>query len=365
MKFSRYFVLFLFLTSILASAKTKDDDDHEGKLFNKDQFIAAFKEGYMNANFSMWSIDLEDGSKLEAITDIQQTTKTGAGAIDITLANWHEDDGTYEIYKTNAELLNYANQFKYSYSSIAIPEMFYDELNAELDDIRNKILEKYSDLKIEFGHENQKITISALYSYANGVSTEDIGDRIAFLLNQSRFINGTAIETLLELEENYRDKLFEQDLKYVTKTNLIYILGKWWLAELEKNDPPIKKEIKEGYFRYLHKNTYHIEMFNYGDSLIITQWIDIPNDVDGKYAGEILEKTKEIVADQGKPDGAALARAGWYPNYVEKTLLIEVKYVFDASYSGDDFFEYHNNVKYYFTPDVYDAIVELFEDYEY
>lgn len=353
-------LLFFLLLSLNLNAQIWNDImGHSGDYFNKEQFKSALGQATTTVSHTS-RIDLQSGT-LKGHAGVEEvSTDANQGSWRVTLTSWRNLSGDeVDISYAPAIVMNYGNRFEYAFFSPDIPDKFFDKIVGELNSLKEDMADEYDDMTVEWGRHENKVTITAVYSYQGGVDEDDIDDRLVYLMNECRTMMYESAPLIADYKEDYHDELMDSKLRYLSKSDLLVVVGEWMSDFEEEHDGA-----KEGYFQYTNSETYHFEIYNYGSEYYFTQWINVPDYVQADNREEVLAKAQKYVADEGAPDHVNQAIVKWYPGYEGNALLIQAIYQFDGSISGEDFYESQLAVKEEFMKDIHSEIVDIFEDYE-
>lgn len=338
------FILFLLLFFSPAKAQVFEDIlGHSGDYFNYKQFKSLFGRATTDVNQTI-PLKLENGM-LKGISSNQEIeSEAKEGSWKVVLTGWREIkgsvDGEIEIEHCPSAVLNFGSRMEYIFYSPEIPSTFFKEVEKELTEIKEELLDEYDDMQVKWGREGDKIMISAVYSYAGGVDSDDIQERIVFLMNRCRYLIRESMKHIFDYKEEYFDQLLDKTYSYITKGEFETLVSAMNIKRFADAEPTGK----EASYTFTSDEVRNFKIVNNGSNLEFNYWDKVAYGIKDKTKKILFEKINEWVKDNPM-DGAEM-KTEWYPGY-EENILIKAVYPMNGKIEGaeikDNFFEFKSN----------------------
>lgn len=139
-----------------------------------------------------------------------------------------------------AVILNYGTRFEYAMYSQAFPTIFTERIIEELEDLKEDFLDEYDDINAQWQVIDNKILITANYSYDGGGATQS---RLHYLMRHCQRLVAELIKIIHDAKNDRRDELEDMDLEYLSRFDLNFLMPEEDFEEYAKDDP----SVKEGY----------------------------------------------------------------------------------------------------------------------
>lgn len=355
------FIFFLMLFFAPLKAQVFEDIlGHSGDYFNYKQFKSLFGRATTDVNKTI-PLKLENGmlKGISSNEEIQSDAKEGAWKV--VLTGWREVKGSVDgeiiIEHCPSAVLNFGSRMEYVFYSPEIPSTFFQEVENELTEIKEELLGEYDDMQVKWGREGDKIMITAVYSYAGGVDSDDIQERIVFLMNRCRDLIRESMLHIYEYKEEYFDQLLNKTYSSISKGEFETLVSAMDIKRFADNEPTGK----EGSYKFTSDEVRNFEIVNNGNSLEFNYW--------DKVAYGIKEESKKVLFNKisswvnENPMDDAEMKTEWYPGY-EENILIKAVYRMNGKIEGseikDNFFEFKSN----WSVGLYEKIENIMSDFK-
>lgn len=355
------FILLLMLISLPLKAQVFEDIlGHSGDYFNYKQFKSLFGRATTDVNKTI-PLELENGilKGISSIEEINSDAKEGTWKV--VLTGWREikgsADGEIIIEHCPSAVLNFGSRMEYVFYSPEIPSTFFQEVENKLTDIKNELLDEYDDMQVGWGREGDKIMITAVYSYAGGVDSDDIQERIVFLMNRCRDLIRESMVHIFDYKEEYFEELLDKTYSYITKGEFETLVSAMNIKRFADNEPTGK----EGSYTFTSDDVRNFKIINNGSSLEFNYWHKVAYGIKDETKKVLFEKINEWVKDN--PVNGAEMKTEWYPGY-EENILIKAVYPMNGKIEGseikDNFFEFKSN----WSVALYEKIENIMNDFK-
>ncbi len=251
-----------------------------------------------------------------------------------------------------AAILNYGKRFSYAFYSPSFPAKFKDKILEELSDLKEEFLEEYDDMNANWQVvDNSKILLTAEYQYFDGGGA--VENRLHFLMKSSERLSYQVIAQSHITMQDWKDELEDMHLEYLSRLDLNSLMPRENFEKYAKEDP----NSKEGAFAY-SLNEIDVEIRNYGDRIDLIYENVLPSDP-GKD-NFIIEKMLEI-AKENIPEGNPQISV-FIPEHDQDVIWVAATYIFDKSFTGDDFINYFDDFMSNFLEDMDSEFNDLLDD---
>ncbi len=351
-------VLFICLVSPVSAQVFEDILGHSGDYHNYRQFKSMFGRATTDVNKTI-PLQLEQGvlkgiySKEEIESDARE------GAWKVILTGWRDVaayDNEIAIEYCPSAVLNYGSRMEYIFYSPEIPGFVFDNVENECLEIKEEFLNEYDDMNVGWGRDGNKILVSAVYPYTGGVDSDDIKERIVFLMNKSRDLIRKVMEVIVDKEDDYLDEMRDGSYSYLSKSEFEGLVSEIDIARFADETPAAK----EGSYTFTTEQVRNLQFFNYGSSIEFTYW--------DKIAYGISDESKQILLDEiskwvneNPIDGAKMV-THWYPGY-EENIQVKAVYSMDGNIEGSELYDRFYEFKGDWTTDLYDKIRDVMNEY--
>jgi len=200
---------------------------------------------------------------------------------------------------------------------------------------------KYKDVEVVVGSATEggsRIMLSISYSYADGVSKNDIAERLKYMFGACHGILVWSEHARRDVEKDYVKGLTEKKLDYLTMAGLVYLFD----DDLEDyfNDD-LDDEEGNWFFTYEERPVY---IANQGSRVVLNYHYDVPEEVAGANRQNVLDAAKKFVG-KNEIKLASSREITWYDEEAEDSVWLTVTFELDGSFKGKDFkkayFEYY------------------------
>ncbi len=221
----------------------------------------------------------------------------------------YEKGSTTAIYikKYPVVIQNLGSGFEALFLSPEVPAHLFDRAleNEYAKKAREEYVKKHKDVQVTYGREGDQVSIRSRYSYAGGVSSKDVRDRLEELLVACSWVGRMAfVSTRLEEAGLQRD-LRKGKPSHLSKAELLLVLG-WNLSNVEEESD----ETDEGYWAFEVKGR-RLRILNYGDRVVFAYTRKLPEGMSAEARAQVLA-TMERWVSKNRAKHATSTEATWH-----------------------------------------------------
>ncbi len=353
--------LAIFFTIGLIPLKAQVFEDilgHSGDYHNYRQFKSMFGRATTDVNKTI-PLQLEQGALKGIYSKEEIESDAGEGAWKVILTGWRDVaafDNEIKIEYCPSAVLNYGSRMEYVFYSPEIPSFVFESVEKECDDIKEDILTEYEDMKVNWGRDGNKILVSAVYPYTGGVDSDDIQERIVFLMNKSRDLIRKVMEVTVDEEDDYLDQMKDNTYSYMSKNEFEGLVSGMDFTRFADQTP----RAKEGSYAFTTAGTRNLEFFNHGSKLEFTYWEKIAYGISDTRKQVVLDQISSWVNDNPMDNAEMIVH--WYPDY-EENIQVKAAYNLTGQLEGSELHDMLNEFISDWTESLYEEIRSIMEDY--
>lgn len=217
-------------------------------------------------------------------------------------------------------------------------------------------LKEYQDLNLTVGVDSNRVTLTASYSYAQGVSEKDIAERMKWLFQCSTGIMVWTGIALAEVQDAFTKEINGRKLTQLSKEELELLvddgLDKW----VSKNH-----QAAEGawFFNYKDRPMY---IFNHGKTIDFAHYYTIPESVQGENRQKVLQAVQEYVSKK-RMAKASRQEVTWYGEGKEEATWAKISFDLDGNIKGEELKKAYFDFYQKYTQDLERAIEKIIKDH--
>lgn len=352
MRGNLHLIIYLLIAGFMGS-----NINASGQYWGKSEFESVLSN--VLADFKNTAVKEVSDGYIYGIGDeiIDMSTDQNLGSWLFTITDWDSDWSgiNIDVFYAPTLVTNFGETLQITFSSHVIHAPFLQTVIDEVKPMGNDIAEKYKSV-VNFSTIEGRVAMLATYNYQSKDDEDELTDFIYDLMMEFRTeVFPKIISKNVEMFEDYREELWDSNLKYLTKENIELLFPE--LRGYEKEE----SNVVEGTYGYLAKGLYDCTVYNYGDSLEFIMYYKKPNSLTSEESEAIHNEFVEYVYDEGPPDGAKTIYGGWYPGYEGEYFLVSAKFFFDESYTYGDFSDYYYNVKSNYMQYAYDELESIID----
>ena len=248
------------------------------------------------------------GGELEIVDHIE-SLESGSWRVWVSVYDY-ERGSTQSIYIKTLPVLvrNQGNRFEATFLTPAIPAFLFERalLNKYWREASEEYAKKRKDVRVEYGREGDQISILTAYSYAGGVSSNDIRDRLEDMLVASSWVGRMAFVAARLERMELQKELHKATPGHLSQDELALVLAVDHGDFLEENP-----DAAEGYWVF-SVDGLSLRIVNHGDRVDFVYACGFSDDVSFMARAAIQLLMQEWVA-KNPPKDATVAEALWSP----------------------------------------------------
>lgn len=272
--------------------------------------------------------------------------------------DWPAGNNTTQWMTLPALIANHFDRCEYAFYGPGVPLHLVQGVRNHKGMLKaeKSWVEEYKDLQVTVGVDSNRVTLTALYSYAQGVSERDIAERMKWLFQCSTGIMVWTGVALAEVQEQFTKELKGRKLTHLGKEELELLVD-------DKLDEWVSKshQAAEGAWDFNYKDR-PIYILNHGKSIDFAHRYQIPESIQGEKRQQVLEKVREYV-DKKKMAKASRQEVTWSDAEKQDATWVKISFDLDGNIKGEELKKAYFDFYQKYTQDLQRAIEKIVEDH--
>jgi len=266
------------------------------------------------------------------IVDRVESLGDGVWRVWVTVYDYERGSTQTIYFKTFPVMLrNHGTRFEAAFLTPEIPAFIFDRAlqNKYWKEASEEYAKKRKDVRVDYGREADQVSILTAYSYAGGVSSNDIRDRLEDMLVASSWVGRMAyVATRLERMELQKE-LQKLAPAHLNRDELPLVLAVDYSDFLEEN-----ANATEGYWSF-NVEGRSLRILNHGGSVDFVYTCELSDEIDLVPRAALLLLMQKWV-EKNPAKGSTTTEVNWSPQSSD-WLWVKATYVLDGKkMKGED-----------------------------
>ena len=337
----------------------------EGIYFGLEAFRTALGNAMENAQTHRRPLNLSSGwlYPVDGWAEVDGDGTSGSWRL---LLSTHSDQKWFsdqvQVNRGIAIVDNFHREMRFIFATVQVSDRFLPAVEAALAEERQKITEKYSDIQIEHGVYEGRPGFVATYSYAGGIKTRDLDNRLEHLIRGGLKQLDVVVKIRGQALKDVHDNLRDSKPSMLSKDDFMILLDPT-LVDLEAETK--KEGVEHGYWDYVKGNDGEIwcETLNYGNRIDLTVWEPLYVNNPPALNEQILAALQAKIPE--KPlKGADQTIVEWYTDTSnvtlgDKAIWVKSQIAVDGTKKGKELQEIYKEFDTKYAYDLYERITEI------
>ncbi len=217
-------------------------------------------------------------------------------------------------------------------------------------------LKEHKDIQMVVGIDSNRVTLTATYSYAKGVSLGDIAKRLEWLFKCSSSLLVNTAYAHREVGHDFVQALEGRKLTHLSRAELVMLVDDGLDEWVSKSH-----QAAEGAwdFKYQKRSIY---ILNHGKSIDFAHRYNIPESVQGEKRQQVLQAVQEYVSKK-KMAKASRQEATWPDAEKQDATWVKISFDLDGNIKGEELKKAYFDFYQKYTQDLQRAIEKIVEDH--